>query len=405
LLIFSSFLAWPRRFLFRHAHNAYFFFCHRFFFFFFFFFSVAQCTLCLPDVLASVAVLAALASCVRASGVYFCESFDTAFGTTPPNGWHNQDLIRGSYYNFVTEDLWRFDNPGEQELVYPIKGPSAIFDSDAYSSTDNLPENVALTSPIFDTRGVNFDSSSIVVDWDQYFVEGYEAKIFRRGVERLVVGRDLLGDVDDVQPGPPARGHHVARARPPRQGRRVARALPLDRRRVVVLGGRQRARARRRPLGERQRLPGVGAAQVRDDGACVAHESSCLLDNNCPANRPRRCLDGSCVEAGSAADDPTQCSDLVDCPADVPVRCADGSCQPSAASCHTASNCPISKPQRCNDGSCAATAYDCPLTLACPDEHNPYPCRGGSCAAAPELCPKAKASSSCARATRCSAST
>lgn len=46
------------------------------------------------------------------------------------------------------------------------------------SSTDNLPENVALTSPIFDTRGLNFEQTSVVVDWDQYFVEGYEAKIF-----------------------------------------------------------------------------------------------------------------------------------------------------------------------------------------------------------------------------------
>lgn len=53
-----------------------------------------------------------------------------------------------------------------------------VFDSDAYSSTDNLPENVALTSPVFDVRGLDFATTSVVVDWDQYFVEGYEAKIF-----------------------------------------------------------------------------------------------------------------------------------------------------------------------------------------------------------------------------------
>jgi hypothetical protein len=90
----------------------------------------------------------------------------------------NQDLIRGSYYNFVTEDLWHFDNPGDQEVLSPMQAPVAIFDSDSYSATDNLPENVALTSPIFDTRGIAFGSSSIVIDWDQSFVEGYEAKIF-----------------------------------------------------------------------------------------------------------------------------------------------------------------------------------------------------------------------------------
>lgn len=345
------------------------------------------------EMFASAVLLAAAAlmGSARASGVYFCESFDSAFGSTPPSGWHNQDLIRGSYYNFVTEDLWRFDNPGEQELTYPIKAPSAIFDSDAYSSTDNLPENVALTSPIFDTRGVNFESTSIVVDWDQYFVEGYEAKIFVEvwnGASWVEIYSETATTFNpdhqlvDITHHVAGHGHRGVEARVRfRWTGDASWFWVVDNVRVLAVD------LAVNPNG----CPASAPFKCETDGVCVPHESLCLLDNNCPANRPRRCLDGTCVEAGSAADDPSVCSDLVDCPADVPVRCADGSCQASAAACHTASNCPITKPQRCNDGSCAATIYDCPLTLACPDEHHPYPCRGGSCAASPEDCPKAKA--------------
>jgi hypothetical protein len=250
-----------------------------------------------------------------------------------------------------------------------------------------LPENVALTSPVFDVRGLDFATTSIVIDWDQYFVEGYEAKIFvevwngRSWVEIYSETATTFNpDHQIVDVTSQLAGAHNDGVESRVRFRWTGDASwfwLVDNVRVLAVD------LSLNPNG----CPASAPHKCANDGACVASGAHCLLANNCPADKPRRCLDGSCVEAGSANDDPSLCSDLVDCPADAPVRCADGACSSSLASCKTASNCPVTAPQRCNDGSCAGSLHDCPLTIACPDEFNPYPCRGGSCAAAPELCP------------------
>ena len=61
-------------------------------------------------------------------------------------------------------DIWRFDNPGERDLIAPIAHPAAIFDSDAVSD-NGQPELVSLDSPTFDARGHSY----IGISFDHYF--------------------------------------------------------------------------------------------------------------------------------------------------------------------------------------------------------------------------------------------
>jgi Ca2+-binding RTX toxin-like protein len=72
------------------------------------------------------------------------EDFSDASGSTPPPGW-TEDVITGD----PKVDQWRFDNPGSRSLPDFLTNPAAIFDSDFLSNND-LPENVALVSPVFD---------------------------------------------------------------------------------------------------------------------------------------------------------------------------------------------------------------------------------------------------------------
>lgn len=49
------------------------------------------------------------------------EDFSSASGTTPPTGWSNT-VITGQ-----STDKWRFDNPGNRVINYPVIGKFAIF--------------------------------------------------------------------------------------------------------------------------------------------------------------------------------------------------------------------------------------------------------------------------------------
>ncbi len=92
------------------------------------------------------------------------EDFSTASGTTPPLEWTSV-LISGN-----PTDVWHFDNPGGQDVGFPIVAPFAIFDAGAYSN-DNQSEQVALESPSFDASISNF----IMLEFDHKYVKGTES--------------------------------------------------------------------------------------------------------------------------------------------------------------------------------------------------------------------------------------
>ncbi len=71
------------------------------------------------------------------------EDFSSAFGSLPPGQWTSTSL------NSVLSDVWKFDNPGNQSLNFPIIGQFAIFDAQHYSN-NNQPEESILESPVFD---------------------------------------------------------------------------------------------------------------------------------------------------------------------------------------------------------------------------------------------------------------
>jgi len=55
------------------------------------------------------------------------EDFNSANDTTPPLEWSNITLTGEA------DDLWHFDNPGDQDIGFPIIAPFAIFDAAAVS--------------------------------------------------------------------------------------------------------------------------------------------------------------------------------------------------------------------------------------------------------------------------------
>ncbi len=89
------------------------------------------------------------------------EDFSSASGTTPPLEW-TSILISGS-----TSDIWHFDNPGNQDIAYPIIAPFAIFDAGYYSNNFQV-EEVALQSPSFDASISNF----IFLEFDHTYISG-----------------------------------------------------------------------------------------------------------------------------------------------------------------------------------------------------------------------------------------
>lgn len=101
-------------------------------------------------------VMAAYASVLV--DTFIDEDFSDANGTTPPPGW-TVNVIEGN----PTTDAWRFDNPGNRSgFDEPLTDPIAIYDSD-FLSDDNVPENIAFESPVFDAS----DESTVFLKFDQ----------------------------------------------------------------------------------------------------------------------------------------------------------------------------------------------------------------------------------------------
>jgi len=89
------------------------------------------------------------------------EDFSSASGTTPPNAWTNIVNVGG------VQDMWHFDNPGNQQIGFPIIAPFAIFDAGSYSN-NNQQEQVSLETPAFDASISNF----IILEFDHVFSHG-----------------------------------------------------------------------------------------------------------------------------------------------------------------------------------------------------------------------------------------
>jgi hypothetical protein len=90
---------------------------------------------------------------------FLSQDFSTVTNAPPP-GW-TVDVIEGD----PAVDQWRFDNPGDRTLPSFLTEPVAIFDSDNVSNND-LKENVALVSPVFDASG----SAQVYLKFDQQYL-------------------------------------------------------------------------------------------------------------------------------------------------------------------------------------------------------------------------------------------
>jgi hypothetical protein len=95
---------------------------------------------------------------------YFFEDFSGANGITPPAGW-TVNVIAGN----PETDIWRFDNPGDRtEINRPFNpsfdNPVAVYDSD-FLSDDDVAENIALESPIFDVS----EAEAVILRFDQVY--------------------------------------------------------------------------------------------------------------------------------------------------------------------------------------------------------------------------------------------
>lgn len=91
--------------------------------------------------------------------LFLNEDFSSASGSLPPLGWMTE-VISGN----AETDRWVFDNPASRPIADLLTGPFAIYDSDFFSN-DNLAENVAFTSPTFDTSG----ASTLFLQFDQEY--------------------------------------------------------------------------------------------------------------------------------------------------------------------------------------------------------------------------------------------
>ncbi len=90
------------------------------------------------------------------------EDFSAATDSiTPPTGWEN-NTVTGS-----AGDLWRFDNPGNRTMNFPIIGTFAIFDSEYYSGSGGA-EQVDLVTPFLDCS-IN---PHILLFFDHFFAGG-----------------------------------------------------------------------------------------------------------------------------------------------------------------------------------------------------------------------------------------
>ncbi len=89
------------------------------------------------------------------------EDFSAADSITPPPGWENINVIGSS------TDLWRFDNPAERTVNFPIIGKFAIFDSDFYSRGNGAEQSELLT-PYLDCSF----NAHILLFFDHFFAGG-----------------------------------------------------------------------------------------------------------------------------------------------------------------------------------------------------------------------------------------
>jgi len=132
------------------------------------------------------------------------------------------------------------------------------------------------------------------------------------------------------------------------------------------------------------------------DGSC-AEGSSCADESGCPSGF-LRCLDKSCVdpEVGNCVGN---LDDVNACPATRPFRCPDGFCAVSSTLCPVIpirvvnENCSstdtdgdgIVKPYRCLDGSCVLSLLQCPVVKPC--AAGEVRCGDGSCRENALVCP------------------
>ena len=132
---------------------------------------------------------------------------------------------------------------------------------------------------------------------------------------------------------------------------------------------------------------------------CVSATSftDCPQGVSCPASRPVRCVDMTCVEKAT------------DCPAppaswsSTRVACADGSYESSIDSCGADVTCLDSAPFKCWDATCRASPEDCPAGPTC--SSGKFRCPNGDCKDSPWLCRSIASCATAAAPVRCPVAT
>ena len=122
-----------------------------------------------------------------------------------------------------------------------------------------------------------------------------------------------------------------------------------------------------------------------DSGVCRDNVDECIVKEPCPADRPLRCIDGSC---SSLVD--VSCQSVVTCPPHFTLttdhRCIPDSLRDSSL-VSSSGACP-SFMVNCPDGSCALTELLCEKATVCP--YGFVLCPDGSCRAHEMMCPSDK---------------
>lgn len=83
----------------------------------------------------------------------------TTVPSTNDTFWCNRNLA-----DTIATNEWRFDNPGNRILNFPISGQFAILDA-AHYSADSMPEHISLESVYFDVSGTN----NVLLSFDHFF--------------------------------------------------------------------------------------------------------------------------------------------------------------------------------------------------------------------------------------------
>lgn len=91
----------------------------------------------------SIAILTFFSNNLFSQVYLLNEDFSSATGVKPPTGW-NSITVTGA-----ASDVWRYDNPGQRSVTFPVIGTFAIFDSEQYSGSGGA-EKVSLETPFVD---------------------------------------------------------------------------------------------------------------------------------------------------------------------------------------------------------------------------------------------------------------